>query len=78
MLYEKRQQVDNLRVLCAMLFSDSIPAQCVVVETRVLHQCYPFSPARRNIRAIVLIQILPKERWNRKPLLSEQISDLNE
>lgn len=60
-----KKTADNLRILWAMLFSDPVPAQCVVVETRVLHQCYPFSPARRHIRAIILIQILPKKGCNR-------------
>lgn len=50
-----------LWVITAMFLSYSIPAKGVVVETGVLHQCYPFLPARGHIGAIVLIQILPKE-----------------
>lgn len=52
-----------LRVVTAVLFSDSVPAEGVVVEAWVFHQCHPFLPARGHIGAIVLVQILPKEGW---------------
>lgn len=54
-----------LRVVTAVFLSYSVPAEGVVVEAWVLHQCYPFLPARGHIGAIVLIQILPKEGWVR-------------
>lgn len=50
-----------LRVVTAVLLAYSVPAEGVVVEARVLHQRYPLLPARGHIRAVVLIQILPKE-----------------
>lgn len=50
-----------LLVVTAVLLACSVPAQGVVVEAGVFHQRYPLLPARGHIRAIVLIQILPKE-----------------
>lgn len=50
-----------LWVVAAVLLAYSVPAEGVVVKARVLHQRYPFLPARGHIRAVVLIQILPKE-----------------
>lgn len=57
-----------LHVVAAVFLSYSIPAERVVVESRVLHECDPFFPARGNIGAIVLVQILSKKgcvrnRW---------------
>lgn len=51
----------HLRVVAAVLLAYSVPAKRVVVEARVLHQRYPLLPARGHIRAIVLVQVLPKE-----------------
>lgn len=44
-----------------MFLSYSVPAEGVVVEARVLHQRYPFLPARGHIGAVVLVQIFPEE-----------------
>lgn len=51
----------HLEVVAAVLLADSVPAEGVVVEAGVLHQRYPLLPARGHIRAVVLVQILPKE-----------------
>lgn len=51
----------HLGIVAAVLLSHAVPAQGVVVEAGVLHQCYPLLPARGHIGAVVLVQILPEE-----------------
>lgn len=59
-----------------MLLQDSISAQGVVIEARVLHQCYPLLPSRWHIGAIVFIQIFPKEGCKRQYLSISKQSNI--
>lgn len=57
----KKIKSKHLGIVAAVLLTHAVPAEGVVVEAGVLHQCYPLLPARGHIRAVVLVQILPEE-----------------
>jgi len=40
-----------------------VKVERVVVETRVLHEPHPLTPAGRDVGAVVLVQVLSKESW---------------
>ena len=50
-------------VVGAMLLLHPVPAECVVIKPGVLKQSDPLLPARRHVRAVVLIEVFSKESW---------------
>lgn len=68
---EENIRKKHLGVVAAVLLSHAVPAEGVVVEAGVLHQCYPLLPARGHVGAVVLVQILPEEGWGRNEATSE-------
>lgn len=45
-----------------MLFLVAVSADGVIVETGIFDQSDPLAPPRRNVAAVVLIEVLAKER----------------
>jgi len=60
-----RDQVRKVVPIVVIVVSNLLPVkvECVVVETWVLHEPHPLTPAGRDVGAVVLVQILPKESW---------------
>lgn len=50
-----------LGIVCAVLLLVAVPADGVIVETGIFDQSDPLTPPRRNVAAVVLVEVLAKE-----------------
>lgn len=53
-----------LGIFCAVLLLVTIPTDGVIIKAGIFDQPHPLPPPRRDVAAVVLVQVLPKERWN--------------
>lgn len=50
-----------LGIVRAVLLLVAVPADGVIVETGIFDQSDPLAPPRRNVAAVVLVEVLAKE-----------------
>lgn len=55
-----------LGIFCAVLLLVAVSADGVIVETGIFDESDPLAPPRRNVAAIVLIEVLAKESCRRE------------
>lgn len=44
-----------------MLLLVAVPTDCVIIEAGIFDEPHPLAPPRRNVAAVVLVEVLPKE-----------------
>lgn len=56
-----------------MLFLVAVPTDGVIIETGIFDQPHPLSPPRRDVAAVVLVEVLPEEGyWGREEKRKEK------
>lgn len=50
-----------LGILCPVLFLVAVPTDGVIIETGIFDQPHPLAPPRRDVAAVVLVEVLPEE-----------------
>lgn len=50
-----------LGIVCAVLLLVAVPTDGVIVETGIFDQSDPLAPPRRNVAAVVLVEVFAKE-----------------
>lgn len=58
---EKKPAGTYLGVVRAVLLLVAVPTDCVIIEAGIFDESHPLAPPRRNVAAVVLVQVLPEE-----------------
>lgn len=50
-----------LGIVSPVLLLVTVPADCVIIEAGIFDEADPLAPPRRNVAAVVLVEVFPEE-----------------